>query len=59
MEAGNLATGAGAHAIVFNGNTAYITNQTAGTVSVVNVSTHTLTSIISVESKPNGIVLKL
>ena len=59
MEAGNLATGAGAHAIAFNGNTAYITNQTAGTVSVVNVSTHTVTSTISVGSKPNGIVLKL
>ena len=39
--------------------TAYITNQTAGTVSVVDVMTHTVTKSITVGAKPNGIVLKL
>lgn len=58
MHAGEVATGAGAHAIAFNGNTAYITNQTAGTVSVLNVTTHTVTTTITVGSKPNGLVLK-
>jgi len=59
MHAGEVATGAGAHAIAFNGNTAYITNQTAGTVSVLNVTTHTVTNTLTVGSKPNGLVLKL
>lgn len=59
MTRGDVTTGAGAHAIAFNGNTAYITNQTAGTVSVVDVTTHTVIKTITVGSKPNGIVLKL
>lgn len=58
MKHGELATGAGAHAIAFNGNTAYITNQMANTVSVVNVTNHTVTKTINVGKKPNGIVIK-
>lgn len=54
-------TGAGAHAITFSmdGNTAYVTNQTANTVSVVNVANHTVTKTIAVGKKPNGIVIKM
>lgn len=59
MHGGSVDTGAGAHAIAFNGMTAYITNQTAGTVSVVDVMAHTVTKTITVGAKPNGIVLKL
>lgn len=60
MHGGVFDTGAGAHAIAFSqdGMTAYITNQTAGSVSVVNVSTHTESKEITVGTKPNGIVLK-
>lgn len=58
MHGGEIATGAGAHAIAFNGMTAYVTNQTAGTVSVCDVMAHTKTKDISVGSKPNGIVIK-
>lgn len=54
-------TGAGAHAIAFtiDGNTAYVTNQTGNTVSVVNVANHTVTKTIVVGKKPNGIVIKM
>jgi YVTN family beta-propeller protein len=57
---GNITTGADAHAIAFSGDgsKAYITNQGANTVSVINVSNHTVTNTINVGSKPNGIILK-
>lgn len=60
MHGGVFNTGAGAHAIVFSqdGMIAYVTNQTAGTVSVVNVSSHAETKEITVGAKPNGILLK-
>lgn len=61
MHGGVFNAGAGAHAISFtvDGNTAYVTNQTANTVSVVNVTNHTVTKTINVGRKPNGIVLKM
>ena len=61
MHGSSFNTGAGAHAIAFttDGNTAYITNQTANTVSVVNTTTHTVTKTINVGKKPNGIVIKM
>lgn len=59
MIGGDVTVGAGAHAIAFNGTTAYITNQTDGTVSVVDVTSHAVTKTITVGAKPNGIVLKL
>lgn len=61
MHGSSFNTGAGAHAIAFttDGNTAYITNQTANTVSVVNPTTHTVTKTINVGKKPNGIVIKM
>ncbi len=58
MPGGNVMLGAGSHAIAFTGMTAYITNQMAGTVSVVDVMTHTVTKTIAVGTKPNGIVIK-
>lgn len=57
---GSITTGADAHAITFNsdGSKAFITNQGANTVSVINVLNHTVTNTINVGSKPNGIILK-
>lgn len=61
MHVGVFNTGAGAHAITFtaDGNTAYVTNQTANTVSVVNVMNHTVIKTINVGKKPNGVVIKM
>ncbi|WP_298152289.1 YncE family protein [Flavobacterium sp.] len=61
MHGGVFNTGAGAHAITFttDGNTAYVTNQTANTVSVVNVVNHTVSKTINVGKKPNGVVIKM
>jgi YVTN family beta-propeller protein len=61
MHGAAFNTGAGAHAISFttDGNTAYVTNQTANTVSVVNVTNHTVTKTIAVGKKPNGVVIKM
>lgn len=56
---GEFNTGAGAHAIAFKGMKAYITNQMAGTVSVIDVMNHTKTKDITVGTKPNGIAIKL
>ncbi|MFN0249459.1 MAG: hypothetical protein ACKV2T_21415 [Kofleriaceae bacterium] len=60
MRLGDLATGAGAHAIAFtaDGARAYVTNQLAGTVAVVDVAPKTVTKTIAVGSKPNGIVFR-
>ena len=57
---GEIATGADAHARVFNANEskAYVTNQGAGNVSVIDLNTHTKIKDVQVGSKPNGIVLK-
>jgi YVTN family beta-propeller protein len=61
MHGSSFNTGAGAHAIAFtnDGNTAYVTNQTANTVSVVNTVNHNVIKTISVGKKPNGIVIKM
>lgn len=60
MNMGSIPSGSGAHAIAFstNGSTAYVTNQMAGTVSVINTSTKAKIKDITVGVKPNGIVLK-
>lgn len=56
---GSITTGANAHAIAFStdNNKAYVTNQDANTVSIINVSTHSVTTTVNVGSKPNGIIL--
>lgn len=55
-----LPTGAGAHAIAFSGDgrTAYVSNQTAGTVSVIDIATRAVTKAIGVGTKPNGMVFR-
>lgn len=60
MHGGAFNAAAGAHATAFtnDGNTAYVTNQLAQSVSVFNVANHSKTKDIPVGKKPNGIVLK-
>jgi YVTN family beta-propeller protein len=55
-----LATGEGAHAITFSpdGATAFVTNQAAGTVSVVDVASRSLRKTLTVGDKPNGLVFR-
>ena len=58
MKHGEFLAGADAHAILFDGDRAYVTNQGANTVSVFNVLNHTKLKDIAVGKKPNGIVIK-
>ena len=57
---GNITTGTDAHAITFSadGSKAYVTNQGANSVSVINISSHAVTTTVNVGTKPNGIILK-
>lgn len=59
-QTGSTLTGADAHAIAFSDDfkTAWITNQGAGTVSVLDANSHSVLKTIAVGQKPNGIVLK-
>lgn len=59
MKHGEFTTGAGAHAIGFYGNYAYITNQSANTVSLVNPVSHSVVKTLNVGKKPNGIAFKM
>jgi len=56
---GTITTGANAHAIAFSSDNskAYVTNQDANTISIINVLTHAVLTTVNVGSKPNGIVL--
>lgn len=60
MNHGEVITGLDAHAIAFtkDGTTAYVSNQGAASVSIINVATRTKLKDITVGQKPNGIVLK-
>ena len=57
---GKISTGTDAHAILFNkeGSKAYVTNQGDGTVSIIDVLTHSVIKTITVGAKPNGIAIK-
>lgn len=59
-QLGELATGPGAHAFAFSadGAKAYVTNQTAGTVTVVELATRSAVKSVTVGAKPNGIVFR-
>lgn len=59
-KVGELATAAGAHAIAFaaDGKTAYISNQGAGSVSVINIASRAITKTIAVGMKPNGMLFR-
>ncbi|MFD1140829.1 YncE family protein [Larkinella insperata] len=60
QKAAEVPTGLDAHAIAFtpDGKTAYVTNQGAGTVSVIDTENRLKLKDIAVGKKPNGIVLK-
>lgn len=55
-----IATGAGAHGVEFSrdGRTAYVTNQFADTVSVIDIRTRTVKKTLSVGHLPNGLVFR-
>ncbi len=59
-KAGEITTGANAHAIAFTANEtrAYVTNQGADNLSVIDMSNHSVIQTIKVGMKPNGIVFK-
>ena len=60
VRLGDLPTGAGAHAIAFNenGSTAYVSNQSAGSVTAIDVATHSVLETISVGAQPNGLLFR-
>lgn len=60
MRIGELATAAGAHALAFSkdGKKAYVTNQDAASVTVVDVASRAATKTIPVGTKPNGIAIR-
>jgi YVTN family beta-propeller protein len=60
VHGGVFSAGAGAHAVAFtnDGNTAYVTNQMAASVSVINVPGHSKIKDVPVGKKPNGIIIK-
>lgn len=59
-RSGELMTGAGAHGVAFSsdGKTAYVTNQGAGTVSIIAVATRVVSKTVTVGSKPNGLAFR-
>jgi YVTN family beta-propeller protein len=60
QQAGEVATGAGAHGVAFSadGATAYVTNQQAGTLSLIDVATRTERKELRVGDKPNGLLFR-
>lgn len=60
VKKGEIPTGSDAHAIAFtsDGKTAYVTNQGANTVSVVEMNSHMKMQDITAGKKPNGLVIK-
>lgn len=60
LKDGDLATGSGAHGIAFSrdGKSAFISNQTAGTVSVIDVGERKVVKTLAVGEKPNGLVVR-
>jgi YVTN family beta-propeller protein len=60
VKKSDLATGADAHAIAFSADetTAFVTNQGAKTVSIINTAAKTKTKDVVVGDKPNGILVK-
>jgi YVTN family beta-propeller protein len=56
----DVPTAAGAHALAFtpDGNTAFVTNQLGGSVSVVDAATRAVRATVPVGKKPNGIIVR-
>ena len=57
---GEVTTGAGAHGIVFSasGSHAFVTNQDANTLSVLDVSKRQVVATVELDGKPNGLVFR-
>ena len=57
---GEIPTAAGAHGIAFSGDgkTAWVSNQGAGSVTIVDVAAHAATKTVAAGSKPNGILFR-
>jgi YVTN family beta-propeller protein len=57
---GVFSTAAGAHAITFTEDEmkAYVSNQNAESVSVIDAMTHSVTKTLTVGKKPNGLLIK-
>jgi YVTN family beta-propeller protein/VCBS repeat-containing protein len=47
-----------AHAMVVAGTRAYVTNKTAGTVTVIDTTTNTVIGTIAVGARPDGLAIK-
>lgn len=60
MKTGELPTAAGAHGIGFSGDglTAFVTNQAANNISVIDIASRTVRTTIPVGQKPNGLVFR-
>lgn len=60
IKSGEIATAAGAHGIAFsrNAKTAYVSNQTAGTVSVIDVEERKVKKALTVGDMPNGMAIR-
>jgi YVTN family beta-propeller protein len=60
MNHGNIPTGPGAHAVAFTRDyqKAYVTNQLAGTVSVLDVQAKKKLKDVLVGQKPNGVLIR-
>jgi YVTN family beta-propeller protein len=55
-----IQTGAGAHAVEFSadGRTAYVTNQHANTLSIIDIRTRTVKQTLETGQLPNGLVFR-
>jgi YVTN family beta-propeller protein len=59
-SSGDLMTGAGAHGVGFSadGSTAFITNQAANSLSVIDVVGKAVRATVALGQKPNGLVFR-
>lgn len=59
-EMGGVATGAASHGVAFSPDyaTAYVTNQGAGTLSIIDTGAKRVRSTVKVGSKPSGVVFR-
>lgn len=60
VRTGELSTGAGAHGIAFSADrqTAFVTNQGASSLSVIDVAAKTIRGTVTVGQKPNGLLFR-
>lgn len=59
-KTGQITAGSGAHGLIFSadGSTAYVTNQLANSVTVIDVKSQKVTATVPVGTKPNGLVFR-